>query len=102
MSEPSTSPTKSAPKLLDRVRQTMRINCYSPRTEAAYVDWIKRYIRFDGIRHTEEMEFTTEDTGNTEESKEQTLNAQRPTPGFERHPLRTADATESLEQDLQN
>jgi site-specific recombinase XerD len=28
---------------------------YSPRTEAAYVDWIKRYIRFHGIRHPQEM-----------------------------------------------
>ena len=44
--QPSTSPTKSAPKLLDRVRQAMRTNRYSPRTEAAYVDWIKRFIGF--------------------------------------------------------
>ena len=39
------------PKLLDRVRQTIRSNRYSPRTEEAYVDWIKRFIRFHGIRH---------------------------------------------------
>ena len=44
-----------APKLLDRVRETMRTNRYSPRTEEAYVDWIKRYIRFHGIRHPQEM-----------------------------------------------
>jgi integron integrase len=44
-----------APKLLDRVRETMRASRYSPRTEAAYVDWIKRYIRFHGIRHPQEM-----------------------------------------------
>src|SRR5882762_10478300 len=44
-----------APKLLDRVRETMRTSRYSPRTEAAYVDWIKRYIRFHGIRHPQEM-----------------------------------------------
>jgi Phage integrase, N-terminal SAM-like domain len=43
------------PKFLDRVRETMRMNRYSPRTEAAYVDWIKRYIRFHGIRHPQEM-----------------------------------------------
>jgi integron integrase len=47
--------TPRAPKLLDRVRETMRTNRYSPRTEAAYVDWIKRYIRFHGIRHPQEM-----------------------------------------------
>src|SRR6516225_1592934 len=44
-----------APKLLDRVRETMRTSRYSQRTEAAYVDWIKRYIRFHGIRHPQEM-----------------------------------------------
>jgi hypothetical protein len=35
-----------APKLLDQVRETMRASRYSSRTEAAYVGWIKRYIRF--------------------------------------------------------
>lgn len=33
----------------------MRLNRYSPRTEQAYVDWIKRFIRFHGVRHTQEM-----------------------------------------------
>src|SRR4026208_1206503 len=45
----------TAPKLLDRVRETIRTSRYSPRTEAAYVDWIKRYIRFHGIRHPQDM-----------------------------------------------
>jgi site-specific recombinase XerD len=45
----------TAPKLLDQVRETMRTSRYSPRTEAAYVDWIKRYIRFHGIRHPQEI-----------------------------------------------
>jgi site-specific recombinase XerD len=44
-----------APKLLDQVRETMRASRYSPRTEAAYVEWIKRYVRFHGIRHPQEM-----------------------------------------------
>ena len=44
-----------APRLLNRVRETMRASRYSTRTEAAYVDWIKRYIRFHGIRHPQEM-----------------------------------------------
>jgi integron integrase len=48
-------PVPSPPKLLDRVRATMRLNRYSPRTEQVYVDWIKRYIRFHGIRHPQEM-----------------------------------------------
>jgi site-specific recombinase XerD len=44
-----------APKLLNRVREAMRTSRYSPRPEAVYVDWIKRYIRFHGIRHPQEM-----------------------------------------------
>jgi hypothetical protein len=50
---PGSGPIES--KLPDRVRQTMRTNRYSPRTEQAYVDWIKRYIRFHGVRHPQEM-----------------------------------------------
>ncbi|MCD6507695.1 phage integrase N-terminal SAM-like domain-containing protein [Candidatus Poribacteria bacterium] len=34
----------SPPKLLDRVRETLRRKHYSYRTEQAYVNWIKRYI----------------------------------------------------------
>src|ERR1700747_1852585 len=49
------SPGLKPPKLLDRVRSTMRLNRYSPRTEQAYVDWIKRFIRFHGVRHPQEM-----------------------------------------------
>jgi Phage integrase, N-terminal SAM-like domain len=48
-------PGSKPPKLLDRVRATMRLNRYSPRTEQVYVDWIKRYIRFHGVRHPQEM-----------------------------------------------
>jgi hypothetical protein len=40
----------TTPKLLDRIREMMHTGRYSPRTEAVYVDWIKRYIRFHGIR----------------------------------------------------
>jgi hypothetical protein len=38
----------TAPKLLDRVHETMRTSRYSSRTEAACVDWIKGYIRNHG------------------------------------------------------
>jgi hypothetical protein len=36
------------PKLLDRVRDTIRFKHYSLRTEQVYVDWIKRFILFQG------------------------------------------------------
>ena len=34
----------SIPKLLDQVREKIRLKHYSIRTEQAYVDWIKRFI----------------------------------------------------------
>ncbi len=52
MNSPS-APQK--PKLLDRVRLAMRAHHYSPRTEEAYVAWIKRYIFFHAKRHPSEM-----------------------------------------------
>ena len=44
-------------KLLERVREVMRVRHYSPRTETAYVQWIKRYLRFHGLRHPAEILF---------------------------------------------
>src|SRR2546425_1804665 len=43
------------PKLLDRVRQELRRRHFSPRTEEAYVGWIRRFILFHGKRHPSEM-----------------------------------------------
>ena len=40
-------------KLLDRVREAIRLKHYSLRTEHAYVDWIKRFIIFHGKQHPE-------------------------------------------------
>ena len=42
-------------RLLDQVRETVRRKHYSLRTEAAYIDWIKRYIFFHHKRHPAEM-----------------------------------------------
>jgi len=47
--------TQRHPKLLDQVRETIRRKHYSIRTEAAYVDWIKRYIFFHNKNHPAEM-----------------------------------------------
>ncbi len=43
------------PRLLDRVRDKIRLRHYSIRTEQAYVDWIKRFILFHGKRHPETL-----------------------------------------------
>lgn len=43
------------PKLLDRVREELRLRHMSLRTEQAYVDWVRRFILFHGKRHPREM-----------------------------------------------
>lgn len=45
----------SPPKLLDRVRQAIRVRHYSRRTERAYVAWIRRFIVFHGKRHPRDL-----------------------------------------------
>jgi len=54
----STVTVPSSPKLLDRVRQHLRVKHYSIRTEQAYVDWIRRFILFHGKRHPDQMDET--------------------------------------------
>jgi hypothetical protein len=44
-----------SPRLLDRVRQEVRLRHDSRRTEEAYVGWIRRYIVFHGKRHPSTM-----------------------------------------------
>jgi len=46
---------KPKPRLLDQVREVIRVKHYSPRTEKAYVNWIKRFIFYHGTRHPAEM-----------------------------------------------
>ena len=42
-------------RLLDQVRDIIRIKHYSIRTEQAYLQWIRRYILFHGKRHPSEL-----------------------------------------------
>lgn len=42
-------------KLLTQVRRELRVRHYSGRTEQAYVDWIRRFVRFHGMRHPAEL-----------------------------------------------
>jgi integron integrase len=49
------APQGNQPRLLDQVREAIRIRHYSIRTEEAYVSWIKRYILFHGKHHPLEM-----------------------------------------------
>jgi integrase len=42
-------------KLIDQVRDAIRVKHYSPRTEEAYWNWIKRFIIFHNKRHPNDM-----------------------------------------------
>ena len=58
MAHPKTSDkstTENPPKLLDQVRNKLRVKHYSIRTEDTYLHWIKRYIYFHGKRHPKEL-----------------------------------------------
>ena len=46
---------EQTPRLLDQVRETMRLHHYSIHTERSYVDWIKRYVRFHQMRSREDL-----------------------------------------------
>ena len=43
------------PRLLEQVRNAIRVRHYSIRTEEAYVQWIKRYIYFHEKRHPKDL-----------------------------------------------
>ena len=45
----------SPPRLLALVRRGIRLRHYSRRTEEAYVAWIRRFVRFHGMRHPAEL-----------------------------------------------
>jgi integron integrase len=49
------SPPPPAPRLLDELREGIRLRHYSLRTERAYCQWVVRFIRFHGMRHPREL-----------------------------------------------
>jgi integron integrase len=56
---PATTPAALPPlrsvRLLDQLRERIRLLHYSRLTELAYVHWCRSFIRFHGIRHPAEM-----------------------------------------------
>jgi integron integrase len=42
---------KNKPKLLQQLRDVLRVRHYSIRTEEAYIDWVRRFILFHDKRH---------------------------------------------------
>src|SRR6266576_5993633 len=45
----------AVPSLLTQLRVAIRTRHYSPRTKEAYVQWVRRFIRFCGLRHPREL-----------------------------------------------
>lgn len=43
------------PRLLDQMREQIRLKHYSIRTERVYCEWVRRFIRFHHYRHPAEM-----------------------------------------------
>lgn len=45
----SSQPPKT-PKLLEQMRGVLRLHHYALRTERAYCDWVRRYVKFHGMK----------------------------------------------------
>jgi len=45
----------NGPRLLDQVRDRIRLKHYSIRTEQAYLDWVRRFVVFHDRRHPREL-----------------------------------------------
>ncbi|MDG9926161.1 MULTISPECIES: integron integrase [unclassified Pseudomonas] len=43
------------PRLLDQMREQIRLRHYSIRTERVYCEWVRRFIRFHNYRHPADM-----------------------------------------------
>ena len=54
----SNSSTAREPRLLDRVRDALRLRHYSYRTEQGYLQWVRRFIFFHQKRHPRDVATT--------------------------------------------
>ena len=48
-------PPKRKPKILDEVRDVMRLHHYSIHTERTYCEWIKKYVHFHGMNLRDDL-----------------------------------------------
>ena len=53
--KPAAFPVLRATRLLDQVRERIRYKHYSLRTEQAYVQWVKLFVKWHGLRHPRDM-----------------------------------------------
>ena len=52
----STHPIARPTRLLDQLRERIRYAHYSLRTEKAYVQWVRRFIKFHGLKHPRQLD----------------------------------------------
>ena len=50
-----TPPAPGSPRLLEKVRERARYLHYSPRTEKAYLYWVRFFIHWHGLKHPRDM-----------------------------------------------
>lgn len=53
--KPTLPDMRQQPKLLDRMREAIRVRHYSLATERNYIQWARRFILFHGKRHPKDM-----------------------------------------------
>ncbi len=53
--KPASLPGLRATRLLDQVRERIRYKHYSLRTEQAYVQWVRMFVKWHGLRHPRDM-----------------------------------------------
>ncbi|WP_430795039.1 phage integrase N-terminal SAM-like domain-containing protein [Acidovorax temperans] len=53
--KPAPPPVLRATRLLDQVRERIRYKHYSLRTEQAYVQWVRMFVKWHGLRHPRDM-----------------------------------------------
>lgn len=54
-SQPDTQALSAKPRLLDQMREVIRVKHYSIRTEKTYIGWARQFIRWSGMRHPSDM-----------------------------------------------
>ena len=53
--KPASPPVLRATRVLDQVRERIRYKHYSLRTEQAYVQWVRMFVKWHGLRHPRDM-----------------------------------------------
>jgi integron integrase len=46
----TTNPGGQSPRLLDQMRGVLRLHHYARRTERSYCDWVRRFVKFHGMK----------------------------------------------------